>query len=425
MEKGSNTARAASPEDANRAGLARMQAWLEKNAANAATEATLAARKKTIRAIQACIFFVYSSISIPGSSITGRNVELGGTASSLGSARTTSLLWNLVLGLFMSPIINHVGTKPVLIAVCALAGSGILVFSLSTTTTMLYAGIFVGGGRIHLLTCGKTMIADLCEVGELPKQFGTIGMISGIAFISGPIISIILSKTIGFIYPAGCLCALVALSIAVSLPGRTSDSTSKVDTKESNASTSLRDALPYLFVSSACTSPFSTIILGLDMYLVKRFGITSSGIAAVTVMMAVSYSLTQGALFKRMHQRLGSVPLLFCSGFFVCAPLLVIDNLDSIPVFAMFLVVSVLGMGCAQGAVDVLMVELTTPNKARGTSWAATISNINMVLTPGASGIILDAGLPLFRISACVCLVGALVGVLVLPRRVEQHKKAE
>jgi len=388
-------------------------------------DASLVARKSTILAVQACIFFVYSSISIPGSSISVLNKSMGGTASSLGSARTAALLWNLVVGLFMSPIINSVGTKPALIAVCALAGSGILIFSLTTTTTMLYAGIIVGGARIHLLTCGKTMIADLCEPEELPNQFGTIGMISGIAFVTGPIFSIILTKTIGCVYGAGCLSALLALGIATSLPGTSSHSAGKDAAKESSPGMSIRDAVPYLLVSAACTAPFATIILSLDMYLVQRFGIASSGIAAVTVVMAVSYAISQGALFKRMHQRLGSVPLLFVGGAFVATPLLVIDYLESILGFTMLLVVSVLGMGCCQGAVDVLMVELTTPNKSRGTAWAATISNVNMVLVPGASGIIVDAGLPLFRISASLCVAGAAIGYLVLPRRSQQHKKPE
>lgn len=369
--------------------------------------------------VRLAIFCLGCSVSIPRSSMAGINVSLGGTPSSLGTARTVAQLWALAVSPGMATVMRVMGTKAAFVGVVAVGALGTFTKARAASVWTLYAGIFFEGTNVHAMTVGKTIIANAVASDELPAQFGKTGMIAAFSFVGGPTLSICLIQTVGsrHIFTASCSIVICALCIAISLKGTGVD-IKDVDSKCGDSATSLSASKVVLqtIICAFCTFAHSIVLFGLDLYLVPRFNMTASGIAGVMVSAALTFAASQGFLFAKLHKRLGSTSVLLSCGIASVIPLLVIDNVYSVPLWIALLLCSIVAMACLQPSTEVLLVEMTSPDKSRGTAWASTIQSFNNSVSPIASGFLVAGGFPLFRIAGAICFIGVVLQFLVVRR---------
>lgn len=402
------------------------------------------------------------------SSIVALNRSVGGSNTSLGVTRTACQLFGFLVGLVIGPIMDTAGRRTVILAVCTLAvvsqtcfaslSAGVFGVSPTgvgvgaaggedaapflvlfghplTAASMFTAGLVVGGCGLHGMTASKTILADTHAAAELPGQVGTLNMCAALSFVAGPVFFLLL-KAAGmerFVFISAGGCAVVALLMTLRVvetrglakrtaAGEKAAGVKAVRVDAAGNGVSHRQ-LGVAFCTCLCACfPFSCMMQALDMYMSSKFAMGAAGISGTAVFVAVNYAASQGAVFPKVHARVGSRGVVVGAATVLTIATSVVDSCDprtmgSMAIYAWLGVMAfaVASMAMLQSTTDVWMVELTNPS--RGSALASMVSCCNNIATPFAAGVIIDAGIPLFRVTACVVGVGVLLAALFAPSK--------
>jgi hypothetical protein len=376
------------------------------------------------------VFLTFGATAMSGSSTTAVAQTLGSASwkQHLGWARTLAQLFGLSAGLVIAQLLASFGCRSVLLGVIFVVGLGQTCIACaasgfvgsSTTLRVFLLGSVLNGVSLHALTCAKELLARSFSAKELPREYGKLSMYSALAYVAGPVVFIALHDGVGVSSHDMYWVALAPLSaaacIATTLRGA---SAPRAQGAAAGGSSSVGGCatVAAMVIAVLVAFPFSTMMQSLDMYLDTRFGLAPGAIAGTTVVIAVSYAVSQAVVFPRAHARLGSVCTLMCAGSVVAAIGATVDSFASFPLWLGAMSGCVAAMAVAVSASDVLLVELAVPDTAAGNARASTVASINSCVSPSLAGAILDAKLPLFRVSAAVCAVGVVLGSLAMPAR--------
>jgi len=393
--------------------------------------------------IAGAVFLTFAATAMSGSSAAKVNESLGGSASSLGQARTGAQILGLCLGFVMSHALRRLGPRAVLLFVIATVALGQVCVGCAAgglvgaeeTPRLFLIGTVLNGVSLHALTAGKEMLARAFHATELASEYGKLSMYSALAYVAGPIAFIALHDGLGIggdgnvyfialvpLVAAVCIAATLpiaqkeatAAKLAPATPRRRAPAAASFAAGGEGATRGGAEIALAMLTAVLVAFPFSTMMQALDLYLSSRFQLEPGSIAATTVVIAVSYAVSQAVLFPRAHARWGSARALIGAGAIVATVGATVDSISSFPLWISAMALCVAAMAVAVSASDVLMVELAAPNTATGNARASTIASINNCISPSTAGAILDRKLPLFRVSAAAAAMGVVLGMLTI-----------
>lgn len=373
--------------------------------------------------------------------ISELNLALLGSPGSLGAARSTSQFLHLALSLGLTWSIQHHGPRAVMAAVCACAIAASMCFCGAMGPMPSYGlfcvGVFLNAAAGHAEAVSKTVCVAMCDKDLLPKEIGRSAALAALSGIGGSAALVVLTRLqlsryvfiVAFFLNIGALARCHGVKLPEDWKSRTEGGTGSDSQKSRNSD---RQVYISLVVCGTLALPFIAFLTSLDFYLMKKFELKAGSVALCFVVLCLVYAVGQMRIFPIAHRRFGARRALLGAGSIAACGLAVVDSMDpallgprALPawLFMMSSIATVLAV--VVSCMDLLMVEVTAPNVARGNVLVANVRRVSAMLAPGIVGFCMDASLPPFRMFALSSAAAVLFGASALPRSEIEDEKAE
>lgn len=175
--------------------------------------------KRVVVVALMAVFTVAACFVILGSVSVEMMDTLNINEAELGSLVLTLFLTSCIVQLFIGPLVDKLGHKPLAIVGFAVTGISILLLAFATSFTMaMVACILLGIGAMSLNTVGNTLIPAVLFEGKDPARASNLGNVFfGLGYVLTPLLFTLFFKSMGYTAAVSILGVIVIVFLVFSL----------------------------------------------------------------------------------------------------------------------------------------------------------------------------------------------------------------
>ena len=291
---------------------------------------------------------------------------------------------------FLGMLSDKIGRRPILIGSIVSTAIGWLVFAKAKTIAWLFIGRIIDGFAAGNITTAQTLLADIAKDDkERSVNMGLFGALFGVGFIIGPAVGGLLAHfgtTVPFWF-VGILAALNAILAYFFLP-ETHNKPSEHPRISLNPFKPIWDGfrnsearmlfIAWLLFGIAIATQQGTFAL----YVNRIFGMGSTATGLLFAVVGIIIVLNQTLLLKKVWLKYFTKRHILISMFIVLG---VAFLLQSIPIFAVFIVGMILGtvgQGNLRMAFGSLFASINPTKRGEYVGISGSIMSISMIIGP-------------------------------------------
>lgn len=231
-------------------------------------------KKTTALVALLAVFSLAICFIILGSISSELMAALGINEAQLGTLVMVAFLTMCIVQLFIGPMVDKFGYKPIAVFGFIITGVSLLLLAVATSFAMaLFACILMGFGAMALNTVGNTLIPVVLFDGKDPARASNFGNgFFGLGYVLTPLIIVLIIKTMGLSYKV----ALILLAV-----------------------------LCFLFLIIALTSVFPKVQVGFSFAKASKVAVKPAVlIAALALFCYMALEISMGTWVKSLMQEL-------------------------------------------------------------------------------------------------------------------------